>query len=639
MSELIKYINELPGYKISDTHFRLGSKIHIAHFYYAKRLFQNSFFASRLAFLIAKEILTDHRDKIKEFEYSGLSLIGYGLYSELLISLVEKFLKKKLSLSKINHDLISDADEPSFIKNYGNTYKYIVIIVPIGSTFSTAIKIKEFLTDIPNDNEILEPFINVLHISHFPSDPNDKPDIKGLYEIEKNFGWTDRKGKTIWIKDLSARNKECEKENVKKNEEKNEDIKEGKEQKYLLALKSEWHDVKNCSLCALDGQFIEKPLYFTDKSSVTPTLIFGKPRAREIKKKDKNKFILSPEILQCAHLKRDANHFHYYIRIEDFFRANIEKIETWLETLKQKKDFKNSFDETSRVIIIAPGHYSNAGFLNLVNEKLFSNAANIIHYDTYNDHISNFGLLYGKELQENGTQILFVDDTITTGSTFRKINFFVENAFIEKTGKAKTFNACIILMDRSNLTVHKNVLDNTVKYYSFANLHLPSLKDFDGECPLDIGFKRYSELAKNSFLTRLQIQFENQKDKLQERYIDSTKIENKKPGHNDEKSYIRQVEAIHRIYEWSRSQNHKFDQEFEDWKKSLLEQTESPFSHEELSKNSTDINGLSDETATLLKILTHSPFIHYKPVKDNLFNWVLTMLKEQINIIIDFHGN
>ncbi len=117
MNELIKYINELPGYKISDTHFRLGSKIHISHFYYAKRFFQNSFFASRLAFLIAKEILTDHNEKISKIKTDGLTLIGYGLYSELLISLVEMFLKKVLSSNNINHNLISDADEPLFIKN------------------------------------------------------------------------------------------------------------------------------------------------------------------------------------------------------------------------------------------------------------------------------------------------------------------------------------------------------------------------------------------------------------------------------------------------------------------------------------------------------------------------------------------
>ncbi|MBZ0328551.1 MAG: hypothetical protein K8F54_13160, partial [Altibacter sp.] len=44
------------GYKISNTHFRLGSKIHIDSFYYAKRLFQNSFFTTPLSYLLTNYI-------------------------------------------------------------------------------------------------------------------------------------------------------------------------------------------------------------------------------------------------------------------------------------------------------------------------------------------------------------------------------------------------------------------------------------------------------------------------------------------------------------------------------------------------------------------------------------------------------
>lgn len=627
MSELIKYINDLPGYKISNTHFRLGSKIHIAHFYYAKRFFQNSFFASRLAFLIVKEILTDHEDKLKEFKEQGLTLVGYGLYSELLISLVEVFLKKKLSTIKINHDLVRDVDEPSFIKNYGKTYRYIIIIVPIGSTFSTAIKIKEFIADIPN-KEILEPYINVLHVSHFPTDVNDTTDEKGLYNIEKNFGWTKKDGKTIWVRELSTSLKESLSTDEETKESAEQKLVSEKRQKYILSLKSEWNDIKNCRHCSLDeNNSDERPLYFTDKSSVTPTLIFGKPKARDIK--GGSKFILNPNTLKCSHLKRDDNHFRYYIEIEDFFQDNIEGIKKWIESLKKDANFKRSFNETSKVIIIAPCHYTNAGFVNLVNEELFSNAANIIYLETKNDHISNFSLLYKKELSENGTKVVFIDDTITTGGTFRKINFFIENTI----DKNKPFNTCIVLLDRSNPNVHKQLEAKVEKYYSFANLYLPSLKDFDGECPLDIGFKRYNELAESSFLTRMKIHFFFQKNKLQERAIDYKKDTNEKTSQYDEKRYIRQVEAVHRIYEWCKYPNHHFDQTFDQWEKSFFDKTKSPFIEEVLNKGSGNKKDLSDETATLLKILTHSPFIHYKPIKDNLFNWVLMMLKDQIKKI------
>ncbi len=498
------------------------------------------------------------------------------------------------------------------MQNYSDTYKRIVIIVPIASTFSTAIKIKEFLTYKLKDKVILEPYINVLYISHSPSEADEKPDENNLFKIEKNFGWTKKEDKAIWIKDIS----------------------DSREQKYLLELKSEWHDIKDCQLCFTQGEDFDKerPLYFTDKSSVTPTLIFGKPKAREIEF-DKNEFELNPKTLKYGHLIRGRNHFHYYIRIEAFFQENVENIQSWLDTLKKKEPFKNSFDETSKVIIIAPGHYSNAGFINLVNERLFSNAANIIHHDAQNDHILNFGLLYGKELRKEDTKVVFVDDTITTGGTFRKINFFVENTVKRKSLKDKEFDATIILLDRSNQNVYNQVNTKTDNYFSFANLHLPSLKDFDGECPLDIGYKRHNELANNSFLTRMKIRFLYQKDKLEEIAIDSSSIKIKKSGHGDEKYYVRQVEAIHRIYEWSKNPDHSFDTPFETWKKSLFTNTKSPFLTEELHNNSTDKEGLSNETATLLKVLTHSPFIHYKPIKDKLFYWVLEILKKQISNI------
>ncbi len=637
MSEFKKYIKELPGYKISDTHFRLGSKIHISHFYYAKRFFQNSFFASRFAFLIAKEILETHKDKKEEFKTNGLTLIGYGLYSELLLSLVEKFLKKALSLEKevdkekeeerdkdkekeeekINHDLISDVDKPSFIKNYVDTHKYIVIIVPIASTFLTAIKIQDFLTDKLKDKDILilEPYINVLHVSHYPSNKDGLPHKNNIiFPIEKKFGWEKKEDKTIYIKENSS-GKE-------------------KKQKYLLSLESEWHDPIDCNLCfpkeKNDDFKKERPLYHTDKTSVTPTLIFGKPTARNING-DKNKFDLPPETLLYGHLKRGIKHFHYYIRIEKFFQKNIKKIEDWLDTLKKKDFFIETFNETSRVIIIAPGHYSNTGFINLVNEKLFAYSANIIHFDTQNDHVLNFGLLYGKELQEEDTKVVFVDDTITTGGTFRKINFFVENNVNHKPA----FNACIILLDRSNRNVHRQVKVKVKAdmYFSFANLYLPSLKDFEGECPLDIGYNRYNELANNSFLTRMKIHFLAQRDKLQERTIDSCRNQNKKSGHNDEERYVLYVEAVHRIYEWCSKDNNNFDTTFGEWRKSLFENTESPFSKEKLNKDSNDKDRLSKETAALLKVLSHSPFIHYKPIKDNLFRWVLELLISKIEKI------
>ena len=119
-------IKKLPGFRISESHFRIGSKIHVSEFYYAKRFFQNSYFASRLGFIIAKEILEENADQLEVIKEQGLTLIGYGLYSEYFASLVERFLKRRLPL--VNHDLVSDIDEPVLIKEYEPIHQFVSLI-------------------------------------------------------------------------------------------------------------------------------------------------------------------------------------------------------------------------------------------------------------------------------------------------------------------------------------------------------------------------------------------------------------------------------------------------------------------------------------------------------------------------------
>ena len=66
IEQLKNYIQSLDGYKISDTHFKIGAKIHSKDFYYAKRLFQNSYYTARIAMLLAIRI----KDKLNNKQLS-----------------------------------------------------------------------------------------------------------------------------------------------------------------------------------------------------------------------------------------------------------------------------------------------------------------------------------------------------------------------------------------------------------------------------------------------------------------------------------------------------------------------------------------------------------------------------------------
>ena len=631
MNELIQIIEQLPGFKVPNTHFRIGSKIHISPFYYAKRFFQNSFFSSRLSFLIVRDILKNHSERIEDFRQNGLTLIGYGLYSELLLSLVEKFLKTTVGTEKINHDLVSDVEELNLMKNYEDIYPNIIIIVPIASTFSTAIKIEQKLQNHEKflNKQFLSPHINVLFISHREDSSLDptKPS-----EIEAKFGWTKKNPleKTVSVNAFFSEVEKTSGEPAIK------------DQKYFLTLPSQWDEIEKCQNCFPTDPSKEKPLFYTDKTSVTPTLIFGFPKARNSQKaKNPNQFNLLPETVNYGHYVRDKNHFHFYIRIEEFFRNNKAIVTEWLKNLKAKLINDNCYSETDRVVIIAPGHFSNAGFVNMVNEVLFSNAANIIHYDARSDDIQNFQLFYGNEVKDPNVKVFFVDDAITSGTTFIRTNYFLKHSREDQKG----FNALIVLLDRSSHFVHQNVLRkldfNPNLYLAFANLDLPSLKGVDEKCPLCNEDNRYENLVENSFLDRLKIHFLEQRKKLAEKNISkftfpSSTVKNLEK--NEISRYTRQIEAIHRIYNWFSLEKNITDFQqmtFDSWKRSLLDDTESPFVESLFKTNRNDNAFLSKETDTLLKVLSQPPFINYKPLRERIFEWTIKFLDRQREKVIN----
>lgn len=654
MSNISVFLKNLPGFKLSGSHFLLGSKIHISTFYFAKRFFQNSFFASKFAFLITRYIISSHAGLKNQIKSEGLSLIGYGLYSELLISLIEDFLSKAWNISymKINHDLVNDSEELKRIKGYEKLHQNIIIIVPIASTFSTSIKIEEILRkEFKENNEqlnILYPHINALVVY----DDNSSKKI-AVTNLAKKFGWQtftdeDKKNKIVKVKTFFE-------DLLQNDQDENYKI-----QKYFVAIPSKWHDIIDCSLCfpvnetnnKLEIPLNECVLHFTDKTSVTPALIYDTPKARVISHTDQiRKFTLNPRSLSYRHIVREQNHFHYYIQIESFFTENKEAVKRWLSN-NDRVSVKSSIEykDTEYVLIFAPGHYTNTGFVNLVNELLFSNSANIIHYDPNKDHIQNFQLLYKSEIKK-ANKIFFVDDTITSGTTFIRTNYFLkltremiaaENNSDFGFNKINGFDAVILLLNRSSYFVNNNILRKLSKgstnsqsnngIYAFANLHLPSLKSMNSDCPLCFEKKRYDELERYSFLDRIKVHF-------LKKSIDLSKKELFKPDHlpseakTDPNRYTKRIEAIHRIYQWFSLNNNSisfYDYElFNIWVDELLKQTESPFEIPLLSFDR--FNNFSDEKAVILKVLIQPPLSNYQPIRDKVFDWVITLLDNQVD--------
>ena len=210
-------MNSLTGYKISNSHFKLGSKAHIKDFIYAKRLFQNSFFAHRFAFIVAK-YLKEYFAKMPLEKGESVTLLGYGEYSQMLINRVEKMLQS--TIKNINHDMVRDVEHPDLIKGEKLNDK-VIIIVPISTTFSTSIKVENMIEKMRMENkcnsEILQPYINLILVSHNEIDNEEY--VKGLnsylktkdiiipdnkFHPYKLFNWTevDFENKIVTIKTI-----------------------------------------------------------------------------------------------------------------------------------------------------------------------------------------------------------------------------------------------------------------------------------------------------------------------------------------------------------------------------------------------------------------------------------------------------
>ena len=432
-------INNIGGCKIPDTHFRIGSKLHLSDFYYAKRMFQNGFFAGRIAFLIAKDIIrTISPEDLNNIKTNGLTIIGYEMYSELLINMIDKFLRKKwkLDCTKINHNIFENKEELQLCKKI-KIFKNIILIIPIASTFSTAIKIEKNILDIyGSDNiKIIEPYYNVVFVCNKPEENHQPNEIS---EIEKLFG-------------LEKKNTDTRSIDVKVYYSKE---KESRQNRYYLPLETKWNLVEKCDLCTPLSPEDEKPLYETDRTNVTPSIIFDYPKGRIIGKEDlERKYRLDSNAVIYGHNKSNETHLLYSIDTEMFLESNNDIVQEWLHEITNKNEFKRIYNDEKKVTLISSCHSTNSGFLTMVNDFMFSSSANIIHYDPSNDYVQNFDKIYGEDIY-NADLVFFVDDSLKSGATFNKIYHFVLNSFenskkfLHETGK-KGIAGCFLLLNNT----------------------------------------------------------------------------------------------------------------------------------------------------------------------------------------------
>lgn len=554
------HIKKIPGFRISDTHFKIGAKIHATDFYYAKALFQNSFYTSRIALQLAKNILA--KDDIGE----EITLVGYEMYSELLLSLVKKFLNETEKL-KVNHFIVYDnGKELDQLPEISGSILKTIVVVPIASTGSTAIKIRDYCKkkNFPNP----EYFFNVLVVQDIQ---DSKISVSGKTFKSKYAGEV--------------------------------------EQDFLINLPAEWKQPNDCNLCFETNS---KPLYETDKSALTPALIFNLPTCRKLEKEDKERFskIIFKKALQYGPHKRNNEHFLFSINPETLINENKEAVESWLSgTVKEakNKDGNNLFKDTSqKVLIISPCHHSNTTFINLVNDLIFNSSATVIHYQADTDYILNFKLM-NEKLIMGAEKIVFVDDSLKSGTNFFSIYDLIRfttgyDEDLKDNHIKNRFAAAIFLSNKSTRETNTRVGRAAGRIFAFNNVHLPNALKLHDKKPLEHELLRYKALIGFALHDSIKQIFSTKYNKLKE----------EKNGGETENRHVAMFKATHAVYKFFGEKNpFSIRKSFKDFVKDLKinEDIEiGKLAHGEIK-------------VAVMKVLSQYPFLLYKPLKDIVFQW------------------
>lgn len=510
-----RFFCKFKGYKVSNSHFRLGSKIHISDFYYAKRIFYNSFYANRFAFLVARYLLNTSLSGVSRQE--NISLIGYSRYSELLVSNVRRLLNEhKDGFKNINHDVV--LEDNRVLKNARNLNNKVIFIIPISSTFSTSDKIKKWLDEIlwkqkkPKRQNISdrEPNtdINILLVAN-----KDFENFDSENDLYKEFGWKK------W------------KEDEKKVLEKGENDKKSF-QKFFIALTTNWYSIHACKLCFPDSSEKERCLLETGANSVSPESIFGFPITR-IKNVftgiNYKSYINNKEsVILHKHIKRDGKHYKQYIRAGKFLSIDENKkmVQEWLTRITINPHHDN-------FIIITPSRTANSGFANMINEYLFSETATVLQYSNTDDILQNF-IHFNSSLFRN-SRIIFVDDVMRTANSFHLINDYIrsipitrdeqqtESESIGNYQQQKRIDYCFCIFNRLSYFEETGVFNSLAKdgkIYSFIEVNVPPIEQPNFEFPDVVKENLFDDLSKDSVTDKMKIHYSELKNKVKAYDVD-----------------------------------------------------------------------------------------------------------------------
>lgn len=481
------------GCKIENTHMRLGSTIHVNHFYEAEVLFGNSLFVERFALLIIKRMLEPLEDDFLPVQASDkITLYGYTNYSEQTVFCTMQFLRRMLPGIDVDYAILErETENRGFThidrirystyfeegkigekkrKEYFQSRK-IVCVIPIASTLKTNEKMINLFME-RNGKECKAAFWRNFELILVGS-------------VKENKYWT-KEGKRILGK-------------------------EGMEilpsPEFFVEVTLEYMEPLECDMCFPEQIIDEEPLIEANAASTIPNQAFGMIceekipchiSREEIYREEQKLEVLRNVVLYC-HLERNANHFLFYFQTERLLVEHSKEIIDWLKEIKGSIQIpKNDY-----VVLFCPAHFSNAGFIEYVNSYVFGNAAVVIRDDVDKEYRCNFQTKFSNlkkfvqkmaayEVNSTGLKrhlhLFYVDDVIITGHTFQRARSLaqsiIEDFVISERQKYAVFDGIFVLIDRnsgSSRWQYTGIREENC-FYAFRTVHISSIRNHGDAC-------------------------------------------------------------------------------------------------------------------------------------------------------------
>lgn len=537
------------GFLVNHENTYIGNKIIVKNYYEADMMFQNNFFTERFAYLITQSIKNEL--DLRGVKKRNLVIIGYNLYSEILIKAIKRSLKDDSVYLTIFREEKDEFTSDTFFdfdiddgQNGDVTQQeildhperfFFVTIVPIGATLSTNDKIIAFFKQWHKEHSSKSLGSDCFVYNHcVVVVRDDTGDYVTNNEKEQNWVGVDLSKRVINTAYNNANEIHftiqmgCV---TGKNEEEH----------------SNWIRRLNNTISFPPQWWDEKYVNFTENSSINSQNLMGVPEA-EMVEEDVHEIELSrlftlKKYIYKGHIDVLSCHHKYYVDTEAFVKNETPLLVKWLK--KSVKE-EGGFNHENLNVIITPNVERESDLVFEVNRVIFEGNALIIYLDV-NNWRNNMvhKLSFLKEIHKGRVKYHYVDQALLTGETYRKSKSYLFSIVGDKDTK---FDSIITIVNRLSYARNQEIKNDVdLNMYAFVNLYYPDNREGEQYCELCRLTDYYNELKKRTVLDSCLSAISKNIEKL--KIVHKNDINREKPSKRDFLRLVITHELYYRISE------------------------------------------------------------------------------------------